>query len=358
MAEFLSQEEIDSLMDIKADGEDFDSIQTTKTVDYTTYNFKKPNLISSESIRTISQLHDKVLRDLANDLSSVIKKMVDISIVSVDQITYSEFTMSLSDNTIYNIFSLDPSDGKVAVESNPLLSRMVIDYLMGAKKELEEGDEDIITDLEISILNHFLDMLQSRLVQAWKPVAKMDFKLLSQNRDPNNAILVSQGDVIVLMVLEINIEENKELLNLCYPKIFLEPLLASGDLNRSIIDTRAKKSRNEDINSLLAGSKVSVDGIIAQTSFAVKEILKLSNDDTIIFNEPIHSLKGKLVINNKDKFLVDFGIQNDRKSAQLVSPVLSEHQETIMNLRGISKKREVSKDQAREELLKVLAEKE
>ena len=74
MADFLSQDEIDSLMDISASGGDIENVKTTQSVEYVAYNFNRPNRISSEHIRTVTYLHDKMLRDLSGDLSSVIKK--------------------------------------------------------------------------------------------------------------------------------------------------------------------------------------------------------------------------------------------------------------------------------------------
>jgi flagellar motor switch protein FliM len=356
MADFLSQDEIDSLMDISAQGGDIENIQTTKSVEYVAYNFKRPNRISSEHIRTVTYLHDKMLRDLSGDLSSVIKKMVDINLLSIDQMTYSEFTMSLADETNFNLVSLAPSDGKMVIESNPQLSRMIIDYLMGAKKELEEGEEDIITELEINILNHFLSMLRTRLSQAWKPVSRMSFELMSQDSNPHNTMLVASGEIVILVVLEFSIEDQKGLLNLCYPKSYIESLLASGAMNRIMAETKVKKSRNEDINSLLAGSKVKCEAIMANTAFKVEDFLKLNQDDTIVFNQPIHTLKGTLTLNNKEKFQIDFGNSNNRKSVKLTSPVLTEHQETIHKLREISKKREELLESAKAEMLKVVGD--
>ncbi len=354
MADFLSQDEIDSLMDISAEGGDIENIKTTQSVEYVAYNFKRPNRISSEYIRTISYLHDKMLRELSGDLSSTIKKMVDIDILSIDQMTYSEFTMSLSDETNFNLLSLAPSEGKMVIESNPQLSRMIIDYLMGAKKEFEEGEEDIITELEINILNHFLSMVRKRLAQAWKPVARMGFEMLSQDRNPHNTMLVASGEIVILVVLQFRIEDYNGMLNLCYPKTYIESLLASGAMNRIMAETKVKKSRNEDINSLIAGSKVKCEAIMAQTNMLVEDIIKLSIEDTIIFSQPINTLKGKLTLNNKDKFLIDFGVNNNRKSAKLTSSILTEHQDTVNNLKAIANRREEARIKAKEEMMKVL----
>jgi flagellar motor switch protein FliM len=356
VADFLSQEEIDSLMDINAGGGDIDSHIDLKSVEYVAFNFKRPNRISSDQVRTINYLHDKILRDLSSNFSSKIKKLVDIKLLPIDQMTYNEFTMSLPDETNFNILSLAPNEGRMAIESNPQFSRMVINYLMGAEKELKDGQVDIITELEINIFNHFLNIVSELLAKTWEPIAKMSYKIEAQDKNPHNTMLVASSDVVIIVVLEFTIEEKKGMLNLCYPKSFIEPLIASGAMGRIMAETKVKKTRNEDINSLLSGSKVTCEAIMTNTNFTVKDIISLKNDDTIVFNKPIETLKGRLKINNKDKFLIDFGVQNGKKSTKITASILEEHKETIKILNNIADRRENSRIAARVEMERVMRE--
>ena len=72
MAEFLSQDEIDALLDIAEQGDDIDGTNpldkfTAKEKNYSIYDFKKPNRISPEQLKAFSAMHDKMLRDFIND---------------------------------------------------------------------------------------------------------------------------------------------------------------------------------------------------------------------------------------------------------------------------------------------------
>lgn len=358
MAEFLSQDEIDSLMDIGAEADEPRKVESIESVDFATYNFKRPNRMSSETIRSISFLHDKVLRDIAGDLSGVIKKIVDIELVSVDQMTYGEFTLSLSDDTNYNILDMAPSDGKMALEFNSKISRLVLNYLIGATKELDEGEEDVITDLEVNILNHFLSIVRNRLHEAWDPIAKMDFDVITQERNPANTILVPAGDIIILVVIQVDIEGSTEMFNLCYPKAFLEPIFASHDINKSIMDTKINKSRNEDIQSLISGSRVKLDAILTKSKLSTEDIVALKEGDIIVFDEPISTLKGSLIINGKEKYIIDYLDAHGKKCVKLIDKKQLEHQETIDFLSDLEKRRANAKKEAKDQILAAMEGKE
>ena len=87
MAEFLSQDEIDALLDIAEQGEDIEQDSEEQVIskekNYSIYDFKKPNRISNEQFKAFSTLHDKMLRDLTTDLSAMLRKIVDVKLYSM-----------------------------------------------------------------------------------------------------------------------------------------------------------------------------------------------------------------------------------------------------------------------------------
>ena len=76
MADILSQDEIDALLDVVDDeGDDLldgseDTI-TTHQRQVTLYDFKRPNRVSKEQLRAFRGVHDKMARSLASQISSI-----------------------------------------------------------------------------------------------------------------------------------------------------------------------------------------------------------------------------------------------------------------------------------------------
>ncbi len=108
MAEILSQEEIDALLEVVDDNTDTPIASNSKDEkderNIVVYDFKRPNRVSKEQLRTIKGIHDKLARNLASQISSMMRSIVETKLHSVDQMTYGEFLMSLPSPTSFNVF--------------------------------------------------------------------------------------------------------------------------------------------------------------------------------------------------------------------------------------------------------------
>ncbi len=115
MADILSQEEIDALLEAVEDEGTPEALESEEEVfdqrQITLYDFKRPNRVSKEQLRAFRGIHDKMARSLASQISSVMRSIVEIQLHSVDQMTYGEFLMSLPSPTSFNVFSMKPLDG-------------------------------------------------------------------------------------------------------------------------------------------------------------------------------------------------------------------------------------------------------
>lgn len=92
MAKILSQDEIDALLSTVSSSGDVDNqIATSDDAlrSVIAYDFKHPNRVSKDQVRTIENLHDNFAGHLSSALSAIQRAMVDVELVSVDQITYS-----------------------------------------------------------------------------------------------------------------------------------------------------------------------------------------------------------------------------------------------------------------------------
>ena len=91
MADILSQEEIDALLNVvEENGDDVleggeDNFLPQREA--TPYDFKRPNPVSKEQLRAFRGVHDKMARSLASQISAIMRSIVEIQLHSVDQMT-------------------------------------------------------------------------------------------------------------------------------------------------------------------------------------------------------------------------------------------------------------------------------
>src|SRR5438067_8679556 len=95
------------------------------------YNFKRPDRISKNQIRSLHFVHDRFARNFSSSISAYLRTVVEVSLENIAQISYAEFLNTVADPTCYAAISLKPLDGLAAIEIGPSLIFPMIDRLLG-----------------------------------------------------------------------------------------------------------------------------------------------------------------------------------------------------------------------------------
>ncbi len=321
MADILSQEEIDALLDVvdESDEEIEESPQESLFAQrqITLYDFKRPNRVSKEQLRAFRGIHDKMARSLSSQISSIMRSIVEIQLHSVDQMTYGEFLMSLPNPTSFNVFSFKPLEGNGILELNPSIAYPMLDRLLGGKGDPFESSREF-SDIELSLFETILKVIMSTLKEAWTPVTDFYPNIESKESSPNVVQIVAQNEIVVMIVMEIIIGHSSGMMNICYPVISLEPLLpklASRDLMLS--ETSSKKSRNQELQVLLGGAHVHVEAILGETELTMRNILELQDGDIIRLDNAANDIV-MLSVDGKNRFQGEIGLRRFRKSVKII----------------------------------------
>lgn len=329
MADILSQEEIDALLEVVEEDGDTEYIESGVLGDerqIILYDFKRPNRVSKEQLRAVKGIHDKMARNLAAQISSIMRSIVEIQLHSVDQMTYGEFLMSLPSPTSFNVFSIKPLDGSCVIEINPSIAFPMIDRLLGGGGESFESTREL-TDIELNLLDAILRIIMQRLKEAWGPITEMYPVVETKESSPNVVQVVSQNEIVIMVVMEIIIGNSSGMINICYPVIYLEPIL-SRLANRDIMlgETSAKKSRNKELNALVSRAEVFNEAILGKAYLSVGELLDLDKGDIIRLDRAAddHAI---VSIDKKDLFLAEIGLHRFRKSIKIESLIRTDKDE-------------------------------
>ncbi|MDA3966922.1 MULTISPECIES: flagellar motor switch protein FliM [Helicobacter] len=327
MADILSQEEIDALLEVVDDDgsetEIIDKPAPTQQRQITLYDFKRPNRVSKEQLRAFRGIHDKMARSLSSQISAIMRSIVEIQLHSVDQMTYGEFLMSLPSPTSFNVFSMKPLDGTGVLEINPSIAFPMIDRLLGGKGDPYESTREF-SDIELNLLDTILRQMMQNLKEAWAPVTEIFPTVDVKESSPNVVQIVAQNEIVIMVVMEIIIGHSSGMMNLCYPVISLESVLsrlASRDIMLS--ETNSKKSRNKELQALLGGAKVNVAAVLGETKLTMREILDLEVGDIVRLDRPADDT---VIINvdGREKFLASIGLHRYRKTIEVKEMIKTE----------------------------------
>jgi len=349
MAEILSQEEIDALLEV-VDNEDIspeelektDSILEQKQV--TLYDFKRPNRVSKEQLRSIRAMHDKMARNLASDISSLMRSIVEIQLHSVDQMTYGEFLMSLPSPTSFNVFSLKPLDGKGVIELNPSIVFPMIDRLLGGPGLPFDTNREF-TDIELNLLEQILRVITQNMKEIWSPIMDLYPVIEAKESSPNVVQIVAQNEIVIMVVMEIIIGQTSGMMNICYPVISIEsllPKLANRDLMLTEMSNR--KSRNKELRALLRGARIELEAVLGYAKLSMQEVLDLQVGDIIKLDRAADDTV-LVKVDGREKFIADFGVRRYRRCIKIKEKLKTEHDEVKEILEMLELKRKQKLEQ-------------
>src|SRR4051812_24907448 len=162
MSRILSQEEIDALI-VSTPGDGTAKSQESGAP-VTTYNFRRPDRVSKEQIRSLHFLHDRFARNATTSLAAFLRTTTELSIVSVEQFAYSEFLMALPDPTAFYAVGMPPFDGLGALELNPAVAFAMIDHILGGTGETPPPQR-ALTEIEQNVVDSVVKLLLGQLTE-------------------------------------------------------------------------------------------------------------------------------------------------------------------------------------------------
>src|SRR5580700_11730144 len=111
----LSQDEIDDVFRHLRDSSEEDDPAKRALP----YDFRRPDRIAKDQLRAIHLLHENFARSLAASLSAYLRAYVAVNLVSVEQLSFMEFTQCLPSPTSIILLGMRPFDGNTVLEINP-----------------------------------------------------------------------------------------------------------------------------------------------------------------------------------------------------------------------------------------------
>jgi flagellar motor switch protein FliM len=222
MSRVLTQEEIDALLAATpADA----GLRSERSAPVIAYNFRHPDRVSKDQIRSLHFLHDRFARNATASLSAFLRTTTELSIVSVEQFAYSEFLLALPDPTAFYAVALPPFDTLTALELNPGVAFAMIDRILGGSGE-SGAPQRALTEIEQNVVDGVVRLLLEHLTESWKTVTDLRFNIHARETRPQMLPVASWNEVVVVVTFDLKVGEARGLLNICLPASIIE---ASGN---------------------------------------------------------------------------------------------------------------------------------
>lgn len=292
MADVLSQSEVESLLaalDPAAAsggaGQGMKSPANDLNLQISVYDFKRPERVSKDQMRAFHALHEGFSREFGASLSGMLRSIVEVKLISVDQLTYSEFVFSLENPTCFNLLESQELDGHIILDLNPSIVFPIVDRLLGGGREsISETPGRPLSEIELRLVSRITDLAIKSLESSWSNLCDLGLRVSQIESNPQLVQIVPPNEVIVLISFEITMGEMRGIMNLCIPFNTIEPL--SGKLSSDTWSTYTKKAVDpRQVMNLETGiSQAAVRMVVelAKTKLSGGEVMSLNVGDVIM----------------------------------------------------------------------------
>ncbi len=247
------------------------------------YDFRHPDRVSKEQIRSLHFLHDRFTRKLSSSLAAYLRASVEVTTTSIDQLTYGEFLMKLPDPTVFFSLGVAPIEGLGALEVSPSLAFAVIDRMLGgAGRQGSLPAARPLTEIEQHVIDAVMHVIIGNLTESWRPVREVDFQIRAREAHPQMLQVAPPNEPVLVLVFEVRVAETRGLLNLCLPAA------AAAVFDHGFAGTRREPTAAESGRLLRSLSRIPVDlGVIIESRLTSREVLDLAPGDLLSLGHPV-----------------------------------------------------------------------
>lgn len=289
----------------------------------TTYDFKRPERVGKEQMRSLQTMHEGFSRNYGAALSALLRTIVEVKLTSVDQLTYSEFVFSLENPTCFNLINAPPLEGQLILDINPSLLFPIIDRLLGGTTDASNPSRRPLTEIELRLASRVTSLFLNELRIAWLNVIDLSPVVDHVESNPQLVQIVPPNEVIVLISFELTIGDVRGMMNLCIPFNSIERI--GGKLSANSWVTYSKKPSTpesvQQISNRLGHSIVELSVDLATSQISTADLIGLRVGDIITTETDIHA---PLVVSvaGRKKFHAAPGAFKGRKAVQITEPIV------------------------------------
>ena len=281
MAEqFLSQDEIDALLDATAPGDESAALENSTGA--RPYDLARQERIVRGRMPALELIHERFSRNLRIGLFNFMRRNPEISVEPVVVGKYASFIGSLAVPSNINVMQLKPLHGSALLILEPQLVASIVDIMFGGSGRPAnqiEGREFSATEQRLIL--RLVELICSEYRKAWEAVYPLELVYGRSEMQPQFANIATPTEIVVSARFQIHLGEHGGAVHLCIPYTALEPI---RETLFSSVNANLQGNERGWLGTLSKEIKPASVDLVAQLSTAeitIGELLNLSRGDII-----------------------------------------------------------------------------
>lgn len=255
-----------------------------------TFDFRRPSKFSREHFRAFQIVYETFARQWTTVLSTSLRTVSQVTLVSVEQMSYGEYIEHTPNPTFIALFQMSPFPGASLFHLPLPLTMTAVERLLGGTGVGSTHPNRPLTDIESGLMRETTDRALRELTYAHESLFEVQAKVMQLESNPQFAQIAAATDMMLVISFDVRIGGEQGAATMCIPFSSLQTQLESFSGGHLFAD--APKVDVEDVsdrlNERLLDVPVDVSVQFSPISLTSSEIVDLQVGDVLPLHHPIN----------------------------------------------------------------------
>ncbi|GAA0243579.1 flagellar motor switch protein FliM [Cryptosporangium japonicum] len=252
------------------------------------YDFRRPTKLSREHARTLQMTYETFARQYTTLLTSSLRAISQVSLVSIEQLSYDEYIAQIGNPTLLTMVTLSPLPGITLLEIPVDMALACIDHLLGGPGGAQPQRE--LSEIETVLFRGLLDRILGEFRYSFDTVKKIEPKAGAIEYNPQFAQAAAPSDPMVVVSLEMKVGSQECIATMCLPFAAVMQALQKADEAAALTpaERMAKELALRNLTGGLLGAKLPVVVRFGTTQMYPEQIVALEPGDVVSLGHPVN----------------------------------------------------------------------
>jgi flagellar motor switch protein FliM len=270
---------------------------------------------------TLDIIYERFIRLFRVSLSTSLRKIASLSIISTDLLKFGEFLNTLPIPSCMGVMRFETlrGSGMIVFESK-LVYALVDAYFGGSDRPYTKSEGKEFTRIELSVINRVINLALHDLDEAWKPVHPVDVQFVRVEVNPQFVGLVPPSDIIISTTFEVELEHASGTIAVVVPYATLEPIKEKLSAGYQPDGDRFSKIWTKQVKQHLSTTHLNCKVLLGETTLNVGDLVNLNIGDVIPLAQDSDG-ELELQIEDVPRFKCLFGVSRGNRAIQITRKV-------------------------------------
>lgn len=279
-SETLSQSEIDQLLRRGSGGSGGTRSRSAVRAnpDVQVYDFRRPNRVSKDKLRTIEAMYERLVKSLEGWLISRVRGQVELKLQSIESLSFGEFIFSLPTPCASYLFDIaDSGNQQGVIDIGQDFAFFLVDRFFGGGSAEQTSLDRSLTPIERLAVRGLAERVVVQLGEIWGDHVALEMELAGFESFPEILQAVNREDPVLVASIDVRAGDIQSLMLVSLPFAVLDKFFAGATrrINAVAGSERERELSRELTESSLRATHVPVSARLPEFHLPLRALSEL-----------------------------------------------------------------------------------